>query len=60
MGVNFSVFLNDYRLDMAKDMLVNTDKKLYEIAEETGFSSLSYFSRKFKEKFDKTPFAFRK
>lgn len=60
MGVNFSVFLNNYRLDMAKDMLVNTDKKLYEIAEETGFSSLSYFSRKFKEKFDKTPFAFRK
>ena len=60
MGVNFSVFLNDYRLDMAKDMLINTDKKLYEIAEETGFSSLSYFSRKFKEKFNKSPFAYRK
>ncbi len=59
-GVNFSVFLNEYKLDQAKELLLSTDMKLYEIVQETGFSSLSYFSRKFKEKFDKTPFEYRK
>ncbi len=58
-GVNFSLFLNNYRLDRAEELLKNTDKKLYEIAEETGFSSLSYFSRKFKEKFGITPFEYK-
>ncbi len=59
LGVNFSVFLNNYRLDRAEELLKNTDKRLYEIAEETGFSSLSYFSRKFKEKFGITPFEYK-
>lgn len=58
-GVNFSLFLNNYRLDRAEELLKNTDKRLYEIAEETGFSSLSYFSRKFKEKFGITPFEYK-
>lgn len=58
-GVNFSAYLNNYRLDRAEKLLKKTDKKLYEIAEETGFSSLSYFSRKFKERFNKTPFDYR-
>ena len=58
-GVNFSVYLNEYRLERAEKLLRTTDKKLYEISEETGFSSLSYFSRRFKEKFKKTPFEYR-
>ena len=57
--MNFSAYLNNYRLDRAENLLKKTDKKLYEIAEETGFSSLSYFSRKFKERFNKTPFDYR-
>lgn len=59
VGINFSAYLNGYRLDIAEKMLQNTDKKLYEIAEATGFSSLSYFSRKFKERFNKAPFDYR-
>ncbi|NLW02840.1 MAG: response regulator [Clostridiaceae bacterium] len=48
-GVNFSNYLTDYRMEMAKKMLVNTNKKIYEIAEDIGFSSPYYFSKVFKE-----------
>lgn len=48
-GVNFSSYLTDYRMEMAKKMLVSTNKKIYEIAEEIGFSSPYYFSKVFKE-----------
>lgn len=48
-GVNFSSYLTDYRMEIAKKMLVTTNKKIYEIAEEVGFSSPYYFSKVFKE-----------
>lgn len=48
-GVNFSNYLTDYRMEMAKKMLVTTNKKIYEIADEIGFSSPYYFSKVFKE-----------
>jgi len=48
-GVNFSNYLTDYRMEIAKKMLVSTNKKIYEIAEEVGFSSPYYFSKVFRE-----------
>ena len=60
IGMNFSAYLSNYRLDKAMHLLTKTDKKLYEIADETGFASLSYFSKKFKERFKKTAFDYRK
>jgi len=48
-GVNFSNYLTDYRMEIAKKLLVTTNKKIYEIAEEIGFSSPYYFSKVFKE-----------
>lgn len=48
-GVNFSNYLTDYRMEMAKKMLVSTNKKIYEIAEDIGFSSPYYFSKVFRE-----------
>ena len=48
-GINFSNYLTDCRMEMAKKMLVTTNKKIYEIAEEIGFSSPYYFSKVFKE-----------
>ncbi|MBM6901323.1 helix-turn-helix domain-containing protein, partial [Gemmiger formicilis] len=38
-------------LRQAVELLEHTDKKVYEIAEEVGYSSLSYFSTAFKKSF---------
>ena len=54
-GVNFSTFLNNLRMKRAVELLEKTDKKVYEIAEEVGFSSVSYFSTAFKKSFGQTP-----
>lgn len=58
-GKNFSDYLNDYRLERSVDMLLNSTKKVYEIAEEVGFASLSYYSKKFKEKYGISPQNFK-
>lgn len=54
-GMNFTVFLNNLRMRRAMELLEHTDKKVYEIAEEVGYSSLSYFSTAFKKSFGRTP-----
>lgn len=58
-GLNFSTFLNDYRLKQSIEFMKNTDLKLYEIAEKVGFSSLAYYSKKFKEMYGMTPFEYK-
>lgn len=54
-GMNFSAFLNSLRMRQAVELLEHTDKKVYEIAEEVGYGSLSYFSTAFKKSFGQTP-----
>lgn len=54
-GMNFTVYLNSLRMRQAVELLEHTDKKVYEIAEEVGYSSLSYFSTAFKKSFGQTP-----
>ncbi len=42
-------FIIDYRIKIAKKLLLSGEFKIYEIAEMCGFESESYFSRKFKK-----------
>lgn len=44
VGCRLGDWLNRYRVGRAKELLVSTDKKTYEIAEEVGFSGYKYFS----------------
>lgn len=48
-GTNFADYLLQYRIDRAKELLLSTFCKTYEVAELTGFSNQSYFSRAFKK-----------
>ncbi len=57
---SISDYLLSVRLNKAKDMLFNTDKKIQRISDECGFSSLNYFSLIFKQKIGISPTAFRK
>ncbi len=49
MGMNFSVFLKKFRISHAKRLLNTTDMKIYEVAQECGYSNSNYFTKVFKE-----------
>lgn len=60
LQTSFIEYLNHYRIDMAKNLLMNTQLKSYEIAEKTGYMDDSYFSRIFKKVTGMRPNEFRK
>lgn len=47
------------RLNRVKDLLVNTDATLQDIAEQTGFASASHLTETFRRAYDISPGAFR-
>lgn len=46
--LNFRQFINQYRVDCAKDMLLNGEESISTIALESGFQSIRSFNRVFK------------
>ncbi len=58
-GVSLMQFLQQFRLERAKDMLLNTDEKVHDIARLTGFQSATYFGAVFKRQMHMTPNAYR-
>lgn len=56
---NFSEYVTHYRMEKAKRLLADTDKKIGEIAESVGYQN-SYFNRSFKKLFSMTPGQYRK
>lgn len=47
-GKSFISYLTDYRMDIAAEMILNTDEKSYTIAEKVGYLDANYFSYVFK------------
>ena len=58
-GLTFSDYLTRQRLNLAKRLLIGTDKKIYAVAEEAGFSSAKYFIKVFRDIEGVTPKDFR-
>ena len=58
-GLSFVQYLTNIRLEKAKELLKNTDKKTYEIAEAIGFSEPNYFSFTFKKNIGLSPSQYR-
>ncbi|MCM3635049.1 helix-turn-helix domain-containing protein [Paenibacillus camelliae] len=53
-------YLSQLRMDKACSLLVHTDLTIHEVAEESGFEELNYFSKVFKKHIGMTPTAYRK
>lgn len=53
--VTLNTLRTSIKLENAKDMLITTDKSVEYISNSCGFSSASYFRKKFKEHFSLTP-----
>jgi two-component system response regulator YesN len=58
-GVTFSGYLLQCRMEKAKELLIGTDAKIYEISSSAGFGSEKYFIRSFKKHFNISPMKFR-
>lgn len=59
-GSNFRQYLNELRIEEAKNLLQSTDKRIYEIAEETGFAESKYFISRFIDQTGMSPAEYRK
>ncbi|WP_042462337.1 response regulator transcription factor [Neobacillus dielmonensis] len=52
-------FVTRLRLEKAKELLVSTDLKIYDIAQQVGYSDTKYFSKLFKTYFGEVPSKFK-
>ena len=58
-GIVFREYLNNLRMKKAEDLLINTDMRIYAIAEAVGFGKAEYFINKFVQTYQMTPNQYR-
>ncbi|WP_145029762.1 response regulator [Paenibacillus sp. Y412MC10] len=58
-GESFSNYVRRLRLDKAKELLVHSDLKVYEISDQVGFENVKHFTRIFKDTEGITALEFR-
>lgn len=58
-GYNFSKYVQQLRIEKAKELLIETEKTVKEIVHEVGYSDISNFTRKFRETVGLPPGQFR-
>lgn len=60
IGLSFLTYLNLYRLEKSKFLLINSKLNITDICFEVGFQDLSYFIKLFKKNFGLSPSCYRK
>ncbi|NEU31361.1 response regulator [bacterium LRH843] len=58
-GKNVIEYLNDVRIEQAKQLFLKSDLKIFEVAEKVGFNDPKYFSKQFKRIAGVSPNQFR-
>lgn len=59
-GEPFSLYIRNYRMAKAKELLIGTQLKQYEIAQRVGYTDAKYFARVFRECTGMSPAEYRK
>ena len=59
MGVSFSEYLSEYRMNIAKNLLATTELKVSEIGQKVSYTNISAFIRTFRRTFGVTPGQYR-
>ena len=59
-GMNFTEFVSRTRIEKAKNLLLNRNLRVSEIAFEIGFQSLTHFNRRFQQIVGQSPTEFRR
>ena len=60
MGINFNGFVTQKRLELARELVLNTNASVNDITQKVGFNSSTYLIKKFKEAFGDTPVNYKK
>ena len=60
VGMTFSAYMKEYRIQKAKKLLIGTNLKLYEIARQIGYGDPKHFSKVFREITGQLPAEYRK
>lgn len=60
LGITFGTMMKALRVNKAKELLLSTHMKLYEIAKAVGYSDAKYFARVFQQDIGIMPLEFRK
>lgn len=60
IGCSFTEKLTEIRMKKAKELVLSTDMKMFEIASQCGFTDQHYFSYSFKKYYDQSPSKMRK
>lgn len=60
LGLPFQEYVIQERMKKAKLLLLTTDLKIYEIADQVGFEDMNYFSQRFKQVVGVTPRQYKK
>ena len=58
-GCSFALYLSNIKNSIAKDLILNTNMKINDIAREVGYPDTSYFYRKFKQCYGVSPASLR-
>lgn len=59
-GVSFVDFVNAQKIERSKELILQTDLKIYEVAAKVGFDNANYFSMLFKKITGQSPNEYRK
>lgn len=59
VGCSFNQYLSNTKNKMAKDLILNTNMRINDIAKEVGYPDTSYFYRKFKQCYGVSPASLR-
>ena len=59
LNMNFNSYINMLRINLACDLLEDTDKKIADISEEVGFGSIRSFNRAFLQIMNTSPVKYR-
>lgn len=60
VGQSFNMYLDSKRIELSKEMLQDSNIKVYEIAEAVGYRNVDYFHKKFKKYVGESPAEYRK
>ncbi|MBE5908062.1 MAG: response regulator [Lachnospiraceae bacterium] len=59
-GLTYSAYMKNYRMSKAKELLISTNLKLYEIADQVGYQDPKYFSKVFRDNTGMLPAEYRR
>lgn len=60
VGKSFNTYLDEIRIEHAKELIKSKDYKIYEIASKVGYSNVDYFYTKFKNAMGESPKSYEK